>query len=77
MILYMDTSALVKGYIREARSEDVVSIIGRADAVGSSVLARVEMASALAKGIRLGWVEEKSASRAWKDFLAHWHLSHG
>lgn len=72
MILYVDTSALVKRYIREARSEDVIAVIEQAEAVGSSVLARVEIAAAFAKATRLGWVEEQSASRAWKDFLGHW-----
>ena len=72
MIFYLDTSALVKRYIREACSDDVIRIIEQSEAVGSSVLTRVEMAATFAKAVRLGWVEDKSASRAWKDYLEHW-----
>ena len=72
MIFYLDTSALVKRYIREACSDDVIRIIEQSEAVGSSVLTRVEMAATFAKVVRLGWVEDKSASRAWKDYLEHW-----
>jgi predicted nucleic acid-binding protein len=73
MILYLDTSALVKRYVREARSDEVVTVIEQGEAAGSSVLARVEMASTLAKAVRQGWVEEKPALRAWDDFLDHWN----
>jgi uncharacterized protein len=72
MILYADTSALVKRYIREARSDEVIKIIEQSEGVGSSILTRVEMAATFAKAVRLGWVEDKSASRAWKDYLDHW-----
>ena len=72
MILYIDTSALVKRYIREARSDEVIKIIERSEGVGSSILTRVEMAATFAKAVRLGWVEAKSASHAWKDYLDHW-----
>jgi predicted nucleic acid-binding protein len=72
MILYADASALVKRYIREARSSDVVKIIEHSEGVGSSVLTRVEMAATFAKAVRLGWVEDKKALRAWKDYLDHW-----
>jgi len=72
VILYVDTSALVKRYVREARSDEVVALIEEAEAVGSTVLAQVEMASTFAKAVRQGWVEQKSAQRAWHDFLGHW-----
>ena len=72
MILYADTSALVKRYIREAHSGNVVKIIEQSEGVGSSVLTRVEMAATFAKAVRLGWVEDKNALRAWRDYLEHW-----
>lgn len=72
MILYVDTSALVKRYIREARSDEVIKVSEQSEAVGSSVLTRVEMAATFAKAVRLGWVEDKKALRAWKDYLDHW-----
>lgn len=72
MILYLDTSALVKRYVRESGSQDVQALIAKADAVGSSILARIEMASALAKAVRMEWVEAQEAEGAWHDFLSHW-----
>ena len=59
MILYIDISALVKRYIREACSDDVIKITEQSEGVGSSVLTHVEMAATFAKAVRLGWVEDK------------------
>ena len=72
MILYLDTSALVKRYIEETGSKDVIALIEQADTVGSATLTRVEMASALAKAVRLNWVENEAAQNAWQDFLSDW-----
>ncbi len=72
MIVYLDTSALVKRYIRETGSNDVVELVEDAEAVGSVVLAQVEMASALGKAARLEWVERLAVKKAWQDFLLHW-----
>jgi predicted nucleic acid-binding protein len=72
MILYLDTSALVKRYVVESESKDVNGLIQQADSVGSALLTRVEMASALAKAVRLNWVEENNAEMAWLDFLSEW-----
>ena len=72
MILYLDTSALVKRYIREASTDEVVALIEEAEAVGSTIHAKVEMAVALDKAARQGWVTQKSARQAWQDFLEHW-----
>jgi len=72
VILYLDTSALIKRYVLEAGSKEVIALIEQADTVGSILLTRVEMASALGKAVRLKWVEPKEAENAWKDFLSHW-----
>ena len=72
MILYLDTSALVKRYVMEAGSKEVNTLIEQAETVGSAMLTRVEMASALAKAVRMNWVEAQEADNAWQDFLAHW-----
>lgn len=72
MILYLDTSALVKRYVMESRSEGVNLLIEQADTVGSAMLTRVEMASALAKAVRMNWVDAQSADEAWQDFLLQW-----
>ena len=72
MILYLDTSALVKRYVLEPGSKDVNILIEQADSVGSAMLTRVEMASALAKAVRMNWVDAQTADNAWQDFLSQW-----
>jgi predicted nucleic acid-binding protein len=72
MILYLDTSALVKRYVLEPGSKDVNTLIEQADSVGSAMLTRVEMASALAKAVRMSWVDAQTADNAWQDFLSQW-----
>jgi len=72
MILYLDTSALVKRYIREAGTDEVSALVENSVSVGSASLTRVEMAAALEKTVRQGWIKRKAALRAWQDFLGHW-----
>jgi uncharacterized protein len=72
MIVYIDTSALVKRYIQEANSGDVVTLLGQADLAGSILLTRVEMASAFSKAARMKWLDPQAAEVSWKDFLVHW-----
>ena len=72
MILYLDTSAMVKRYVMESGSKEVSALTDQADVVGSSLLTRVEMASALAKAARMNWVDAAFAENAWLDFLSHW-----
>jgi len=72
VILYLDTSVLIKRYVRESFSAEVVELVENSALVGISILARVEMASALAKARRQGWIQPDSAQQSWQDFLSHW-----
>ena len=72
MIVYWDTSALVKRYVREAGTDEVIALLESAGSVGSASLTKVEMAVAVEKTVRQGWVERKIALQAWQDFLDHW-----
>ena len=72
MILYLDTSALVKRYVREAGTDEVIVLLESAGSVGSASLTKVEMAAAFEKTVRQGWVKRKIAMQAWQDFLDHW-----
>ncbi len=72
MIVYVDTSALVKRYVREANSGDVTALVEQADLVGSILLTRVEMASAFSKAVRMNWLDSRQAESSWQDFLVHW-----
>ena len=72
MILYLDASALVKRYVAEPGSAAVESLIGGAQAVGTGVLSRAEVAAALAKAARAGLVTRESAAKALQAFSADW-----
>jgi uncharacterized protein len=50
--LYLDTSALLKGYIAETGSPEVVAAASGADSVGTSGVAYVEARAALARARR-------------------------
>ena len=54
MILYLDTSALVKLYVDETKSEAVKNAVGQADAVATSLLAYAEARAAFARSRREG-----------------------
>ena len=49
MILYLDTSSLVKLYVEEPGSHDVQRLVDRAEIVGTSAVAYAEAAAALAR----------------------------
>lgn len=72
MILYADTSALVKKYVHEAGSEEVLARFASFETVATASLTQVEMAAALAKAARQGWADKTSLLQAWQDFLEHW-----
>ena len=74
MIIYLDTSALLKLYIQETGSEEVVKLLTSVDSSGTNLLTYVEMASAIARAVRMELVFANEAQSTWKDFLADWEL---
>ena len=52
LILYLDTSALVKLYVREKGSASVARQLGAADAVSTSMVAWAEARAAFARLLR-------------------------
>ncbi len=74
MIIYLDTSALLKQYIQESGSEDVIKMLQAADSHGTNLLTYVEMASAIARAVRLKLIQADEAQATWKDFLVDWEL---
>ncbi|MEJ2264771.1 MAG: type II toxin-antitoxin system VapC family toxin [Anaerolineales bacterium] len=72
MNLYADTSALIKKYIREAGSEQIIAHFNQYPIICTAALTQAEMASAMSKAVRLGWVNEPEILIAWQDFLTHW-----
>ena len=54
MILYLDASALVKRYVAERGSREVIGLTTAAEIVATSLISRAEVAAALARAVRLG-----------------------
>lgn len=73
MIVYFDTSALVKRYLRETGSDKVVALLNEPDHLfGSSVITKVEISAAFQKAVRMDIVSSAMAMEIWDDFLNHW-----
>ena len=72
MIVYIDASALVKRYVAEHGSSEVIELTAEADIVATSVISRAEVAAALARGARLGALDHDGARRAQRRFLREW-----
>lgn len=75
MIVYLDASALVKRYVAEAGSPEVEALINGAQAIGTAVVSRGEVAAALARAARVGLVTRGAGAKALAAFSADWeHL---
>jgi predicted nucleic acid-binding protein len=73
VIVYFDTSALVKRYVEETSSREVEALFEEENTIlGSVIIAQVEMAAALQKAIRLGNASEALLPEIWQDFLDDW-----
>jgi predicted nucleic acid-binding protein len=72
MILYLDASALVKRYVSEPGSDELLRWTGEAEAVGTATITRAEIAAALAKAARLGLVRREDALGAHQTFRQEW-----
>lgn len=71
-ILYLDTSALVKQYVQESGSGEIMDLIQGADHAGTSLISRAEMSAALARAARLKVLSAGAARAAWGQFLEDW-----
>ena len=72
MILYLDTSALVKLFFREAGSKAVVDLVDKADSVITSQVAYAESCSALARRKRDKRLTEEEFETARKHLDELW-----
>ncbi len=76
MILYLDTSALVKLYVEESGSREVQGLLEQAGRAGTSRISYVEARAAFARRQREGALSKahyqevvKSLERDWETFL--------
>jgi predicted nucleic acid-binding protein len=72
MILYLDSSALVKRFVAEAGSNEVGRAVERAEIVGTVVISRAEVAAALGRAVRVRALPPKAAARSLQAFRQHW-----
>jgi predicted nucleic acid-binding protein len=72
MNLYLDTSALVKCYVAERGSEEAFDLTMSAEIVASSLISQTEVAAAIAKAVRLGWLTSEDGRIAQRAFLSKW-----
>ncbi len=77
MILYLDTSSLVKLYVDETASADVAGWVRSAEIAGTSLIAYAEARAAFARRFRENAFSSKDYKRMlsqfesdWKNFLA-------
>ena len=71
-VLYLDTSALLKRYVAEAESENVIAKIDEATAIVTALITRTEVAAALSKALRETRIDAGEARRAEQEFLEDW-----
>jgi uncharacterized protein len=72
VIVYIDASALVKRYVAERGSNEVIELTVGAEIVATSLVSRAEVAAALARALRLGVLDRDAASRARRRFSREW-----
>lgn len=72
MTLYLDTSALVKRYVSEARSDEVGALTAAADVSATALVTRAEVAAALARAVRVGALDHKRGRRIQRRFSEDW-----
>lgn len=72
MIVYVDSSALVKRYLAETASAQVETLLAEAAVIGTSLISRAEVAAALAKAVRVNWLTRELAGQLLRVFRAQW-----
>jgi predicted nucleic acid-binding protein len=72
MIIYADTSALVKLFVSEDSSQATRTILDQALTLGTVSLTRVELVAALARARRRGILGEDDVRRAGDIFRSVW-----
>lgn len=72
MILYADTSTLVKLFVVEEGTDAARDLFRRASLVGTCVLTRAELGAALARAVRRGLIREEEGLEARRRLETVW-----
>lgn len=70
--MYLDTSAIVKKYVPEPGSAEVIDAIGRAQSAGTALIARAEVAAAFGKAVRTGLLRAMDGESCLRAFRKDW-----
>lgn len=73
MMVYLDSSALVKLYGEEAGALDTIDLLDDAEMVAISPITRVEVASALARAVRTRMLAANGGREAYRAFIEESH----
>lgn len=76
MILYIDTSALAKKYIKEQGSDEVLSWMDDADLIGTAIVTRAEIAATLTRAVKASRLPELGVNKTLEDFRSDWRHCH-
>jgi predicted nucleic acid-binding protein len=72
MILYLETSNLVKLYVRESNSGDVAKLVTDAEAVATSIIAYAEARAAFARKLQEKGISDEDHKRIKNDLDRDW-----
>jgi predicted nucleic acid-binding protein len=72
VILYLDSSALVKRYVTEPGSAEVERVIAQARIYGTGMITQVEVVAALAKSVRVKKLTAQGGDAALRSFRVQW-----
>jgi predicted nucleic acid-binding protein len=72
VIAYLDTSSLVKLFVREAGTDQVEELVRAASIVATSVIAYTEARGAFARRAREGALTAREHARIKEDFEGRW-----
>ncbi len=72
MILYLDTSALIKAYVAEEGTTEILGAMNEAEAVASHLIAFVEANAAFARLLREQMLNEKQCDAVKQEFSHDW-----
>ncbi|MCL5986755.1 MAG: type II toxin-antitoxin system VapC family toxin [Actinobacteria bacterium] len=72
MILYLDTSALVKLYIEETGFTIIRNLVNNSDVVATSKISYVESSAAFVRNRDEGAITEKNYHQVIRDFKVDW-----
>ena len=72
MNVYWDTSALIKRYLAEAGTSEVLGLLAQASLSGTVVATRAEVAGIFSRALSKGRVTEEEVRRGMREFRQDW-----